>query len=211
VADNQVALQTLSKYFTRARRTNTTDNGFPTRQGVLAGVSAAGVVTEPTGIGDAAAQTTSAVFDLTDPAEGGLAENLVIICPFAVGADNNTFSVRVIGWRIAYDRQKPHGKYPPEVSDAVWIPVLLCEVLCTVSANAHGAAGGVVLATELFADTIAVVGTSGKDGQNIDINSPANDANAGCLVVDMKGFQKLELTFTTGGVATSCNALVAMY
>ncbi len=31
------------------------------------------------------------------------------------------------------------------------------------------------------------------------------------IVVDMKGFTKIELTFSTGSSATSCNALIAKY
>jgi hypothetical protein len=117
--------------------------------------------------------------------------------------------MRVIGWRIAFDRDKPKT---PET--AVWIPCKLAEFLCTLGTSAGPAAGtggaGIVTTTDLFVQTIAIVGTSGNANIDLSITSPA-DNTIGNVVVDMKGFSKLELQFSTGASATNCNALVALY
>ncbi len=187
-------LGTSAQPFRRARLTNATDNGFPTRVPTK---------TEPTGTGNNAAQATaSGVHSLNGSVRGGIGQNSVIIVPYGVGSDTNTFVMRVLGWRILSDQ-----------SDAAlleWIPVKLAEFTCTLTSGATGATGGVLGATNLFVDTIALVGTSGNDDISIDIVSPA-DNTVGHVVVDLKGSQKLEIVFTTGGSSTSCNALIAMY
>ena len=83
-------LRTLCAPLLKARRTNTTTNGFTDR---------VPQASEPSGIGDAAAQTTSAVFDLVaDPAVASQGDkNKVKIVPFGAGSDTNTFVMRVIG------------------------------------------------------------------------------------------------------------------
>jgi hypothetical protein len=147
------------------------------------------------------------VFDLSGRPGGEYVQNRAIVCPYAVAADNGTFSVRAIGWRSLVD---PAPTSPtPVAATGLWVPVLLAEVLCTVSANVPGVAGMTIVATELFADTISLVGTSGNTTQVL-ITSPANDATAAHFTVDLKGFELFELTFATGGVATSCNAIFAM-
>lgn len=188
-------LRTLSTAFIKARQTNTTTNGFTDR---------VPTATEPSGKGDAAAQTTLAVFDLVSDFTVDLVsqKNRIIIVPFGAGSDTNTFVMRVIGWRIAYERDTGARQ-----DNAIWIPVKLAEFTCTLS-TPPGLAGKVVNASQLFADTIALVGTSGNDDIDISITSPADNTIAH-VVVDNKGSHKVELQFSTGGSATSCNALVA--
>jgi hypothetical protein len=43
----------------------------------------------------------------------------------------------------------------------------------------------------------------------VEVVSPVNDT-CGFLLVNLNGAVKLELIFTTGGSATSCNALIAL-
>ncbi len=187
-------LGTSAQPFRRARLTNATDNGFPTRVPTK---------TEPTGTGNNAAQATaSGVHSLNGSVRGGIGQNSVIICPYGVGSNDNTFSFRVIGWRVVDDQS--------DLSLREWIPVKLAEYSVILSSTPAGAAGGILGATNLFADTIAIVGTSGNDDISMEIVSPADNTIAH-VVVDLKGAQKLEVTFTTGGSATSCNALIAMY
>lgn len=193
---------TLSMAFRKARQTNATDNGFPARVPTK---------TAPTGKGDNVAQATaSAVFNLAGtPSVDGRVEteswhNRIIVVPFGVGSDTNTFSVRVIGWRRAYERDSDMRD-----DTALWVPVTLAEFSVALS-TPTGAAGSVIGVTNLFADTITLTGTSGNDDIDISITSPADNTIAHA-VIDLKGFQKVELTFTTGGSATSCNALVAYY
>jgi hypothetical protein len=192
-------LATYSMPFRKVRQTNATDAAFPARTPTA---------TEPSGVGDNAAQATaSAVFDLVGDAprhDGRSEKNRMMIVPFGAGADTNTLSLRVIGWRIAYDRNKAQQDHK-----GIWIPVPLCELLCTLS-TPTGVANRDVVATDLFADTIALTGTTANDDVDISITSPANNTIAHA-VVDMKGFQKVEIIFQTGSSATDCNALGAWY
>lgn len=209
---------TLSTALQKVRRTNTTDSSFPSRIPRLAVV--AGADNAPSGIGDAAGQTTLAVFDLVDAKarnSGGIwapltkaeTSNLVKIVPFGVGSDTNTMVMRVIGWHLAFDRGAEQSLYGAAVGDALWIPVPLGEFTCTLSTPV-GVAQSIIGATNRFCDTIALVGTSGNDDVDISIYSPADNSIAH-VVVDMKGAQKLEIIFHTNSSATSCNALVSMY
>lgn len=178
-------VETLSTSFQKARSVNQTSATF---------VSKLPTATEP--VGDAGTATGASVIELGQG--GATSPNVLIICPYAIGSNNNTFSVRVIGWRSI-------GENAP--TTMLWIPVVLVELACTISGTAIGIAAKVILATEMFADTIAL--TYGNDDISVDIVSPAADIIAHALV-DMKGSQKLELSFTTGSSATSCNALVAL-
>lgn len=187
-------LETLTQDLRRARVTNATDNGFPSRLPTA---------TEPTGIGNSAAQATaSAVFVVGG--ESPSMQNRVFIKPFGAGANNATFSMRVIAWSRVFDHT---GN---DLNTFVWDPTVLCELTCTLSSTPIGLAGKVIVATDLFADTITITGTTANAGVSIDVVSPANDT-AGHVVLDLKGAQKVEFTFTTGASATSCNALVRMY
>ena len=180
-------VETLAMRWRRVRTVNCTDNGFPSR--II-------TATEPSGTGNSAAQaTSSAVFDLTGDF-GGAAPNAVVIKPYGAGSNNNTFSLRIIGW-AKIDEGDP--------ATVEWDPTVLVELAVTLSSTPIGLAGRVIVATDLFADTIAL--TTGNDDVSCDIVSPTGDV-AAHAVADLKGFTKLEVTFTTGGSATNCNALI---
>lgn len=196
--------QTLSEDFIRARGTSATDNGFPSR---------IPTITKPSGVGNSAAQATaSAVFDLRNNGAAASVSNSILMVFFGVGSDNNTFSARLAGWRRA--RPRPgDSTTPPALGGAaefLWIPVPLFEVAVTLSSTQPGIVNSLIGATSLFADTITLTGTTANDDVSVDIVSPANDTIAH-LVVDVKGFELVEPIFTTGGSATSCNALLAKY
>ena len=179
-------LQTQISPFVRARTVNQTSNGY---------VSKIPTITEPAA--DTGSATASAAISLTDAgARDGAGYNGVLIMPYAIGSDDNTFSMRVIGWRTV--GEATNGVF-------LWIPVLLCELACTCS-TVVGIAGREVLNTERFADTITI--TYGNANVSVEAFSPANNVTAHAIV-DLKGNQKFELSFTTGGSATSCNALWA--
>ena len=192
-------LETLTTGLIRARVTNSTDASYPTRTLT---------VTEPTGIGNSAAQATaSAVFDLSrgqGAAGGNTQYNRAIIVPFGTGADTNTFLMRVIGWYSAKNRT---GGDDPNTR--IWVPLQLAAATCTLSVQV-GVAGKVQIETERTCDTIAVVGTTANQGVSVDYVSGANDLTQH-IVVDLKGAQKLELIFDRNGSATACNALVGFY
>jgi hypothetical protein len=113
--------------------------------------------------------------------------------------------MRVIGWVLARHRGGDVATPPTPL----WVPVPLGEFLCTLS-TVVGIAGATAVATDRFCDTIAIVSTSGVSGQGLEIYSPA-DNTIGHVVLDMRGVRKLEITFTTGSSATSCNALAHQY
>jgi hypothetical protein len=190
-------LETLTTGLIRARVTNTTDTSFPTR---------IPTATEPSGLGDAAAQTTSAVFDLSrgQGASGGNTQyNRALIVPFGAGSDTQTFDMRILGW---YSIKSRTGGDNPNTR--LWVPIPLAQITCSLSLQV-GVAGKVNVATDVFCDTLAIGTTTANQGVSIDVVSGANDLTAH-LVVDLKGAQKLELTFDMTG-ATSGNALVGFY
>jgi hypothetical protein len=178
-------LETLSQEFRKARSVNQTSNGY---------VSKVPTATEPSG--DAGTATGASVIDLGKG--GSTAQNGLLAVFYGTGSNNNTFSARVIGWRSA-------GSNAPDTM--LWIPVVLVEFALTLSSTPAGVVGKTIVATELFADTIAL--TYGNDDISVDIVSPAADIIAHA-VLDLKGFQKVEFSFTTGGSATDCNSLLAL-
>ena len=183
-----VMQKTLTQAFRKARSVNQTSNGY---------VSKVPKNAEPSG--DAGTATGSSIIELANQAVGDSVHDHVLICPYGTGANNTTFSMRVIGWRQTF----------PGDSTSLWIPVTLGDFLCTLSSACPGVASMTIVATEFFADTIALTGTTANAGVNVDVNSPANDT-IGHILLDMSGFRKLELSFTTGGSATDANALIAL-
>lgn len=129
--------------------------------------------------------------------DGGVQQNGVRIVPFAVGADDTTFAFRVIGWHYI-------GSGPSRL----WIPVPLGEFNCT-TCTAVGVAGGAVLNTERFCDTIALQGTTANANVGVEIVSPANNTIA-YVLVDLKGAPLFEVTFDIGTGPTEMNALYSL-
>ena len=193
-------LETMTSGLWRYRVTNSTDASFPTRIPILSELG-------PTGIGDAVAQTTFSIFDLS-PKQGdplGTSQlNRVKILPFGTGADDATMKMRLYVWDVV--RSRSGGDV---LSKRVWVPILLAELLCTLSTQV-GLAGGNLIATERLADTIAIESTSANQGVSIDVVSDANNTGAH-IIADLKGGQKMELTFDRNASATACNALVGFY
>ncbi len=178
-------LETYCSSFRKARSVNQTSNGY---------VSKLPTATEPSG--DAGSATGASVIDIAPI--GGVGQNGCRCVFYGVGSNNNTFSSRVIGWSSVGDN---------DVNTKLWIPVILVEFAVTLSSTPIGVAGKTIVATELFADTITL--TYGNANVSVDIVSPAADIIASAIF-DVKGFQKIEFSFTTGASATSCNALLAL-
>ena len=133
--------------------------------------------TEPAGAG---------VLDLAALA-GRMPDNLLLV-PFGTGNDGDAFNLRVIGWRKVA---------------ALWVPVLLAEIACTLSAAA-GVAGAAVTDSERFADALSL--TTGNANVSAEVISPGGDLVAHALI-DVKGFARVELTFAVAAGATGMNAL----
>lgn len=175
------------------RATSATDNGFPSRLPTL---------TKPSGLGDAAAQTTSSVLDFGCLSGGGQVQNAAMLMFFGAGANNTTFSARLVAWTLILGDPAGTASNRP-----VWMPLDLFEVQVTLSSTPIGVATGIITATDLFADTITLTGTTANANVGIEIVSPANDRPAH-LIVDFKGSMLIEPIFTTGGSATNCNGLL---
>lgn len=188
-------LSTMSPEFLLARTTNSTDAGYRTVTNIL------GFDNGPTGDGSNASQSTSKCILLASPltydASNNKTPNGILICPFGTGADTNTMLMRVLGWNLV--------KSGVDKTKWVWHNTLLGEYTCTLSSTPVGVAGGVIDANQLFADTIAIVGTSGSSNAH-DIVSPATDLS-GSVLLDIKGSHRVELNFSRNASATSCNAL----
>lgn len=166
----------------RALTTNSSDSGFPSR---------IPTITEPSGNG---------VIDLVN--NGSLVPERLRIWPFGLGANNDAFSVRLIGWH------KVGTVYP-----FLWVPTIFAE-LGAVMGNVTGIAGAPVLNTEFFADTLTIVseGTFTADVTrfgSIRLYSPANDTPAHA-VIPLEPFDKIELTFDQTTNTPTMNALISL-
>ena len=186
-------LETLSTNLRLARQVNYTTNGYPTRIPQIA---------EPTG--DAGTATGQAVIDLSisQGIPGQFTQNALKVVPFGIGSDTNTFSIWVIGWQRVID--------PAGVLATLWIPTTLLIVQCAIDTTNPGIAGSVVSASNYFCDTITVTTGSTLSGEAAAENIISPTDSPGHFLVDLKGCQKVELAFTTGGSATSANALVSL-
>lgn len=165
-------LTTARHPWRKLKATNFTDNGFAARQSTL---------TRPSG--------NYVVYDLPDGTQTSL--NTLLLRPFGTATNNNTFSIRVLGW-------------DKELTTGSWEFQILCELACTLG-NIQGTASCAIAAADFEADTIAV--TYGNANVSVEAVSPANDVRGAVARIDTYGAQIVECLFTTGGVATSMNVL----
>lgn len=167
-------IQTMGSGLRRALVTNSTDATFPVLDETKV---------EPVGDG---------IFTMDDM-QGGVVQNGFRVIPFAKGATNDTYSIRVTGWCINDEKG---------LNQRVWVPMTIVEYACTSGARVR-----VFDATEHFADTLVL--TTGDPGVTTDTVSPADDTIAH-FMSDMKGVQKLQFTFQIGTGPTNMNALWAL-
>lgn len=137
------------------------------------------------------APTTEGTFDRVGPTGAVSAAKLKLV-PFGTDADNETFTMRAVGWNQV---------------GTLWVPTVLWESLCTLS-TAVGVAAASVINTEFFCDTIAAT-TAGMGVANVDnvITSPADDTPAH-VVIDCRGSQRVQVIFALG-TGAGANALYA--
>lgn len=154
--------------------------------------ASAPTITEPSGDG---------VFNLVENGQG-LAPCFVYVSPFGTDAANETFALRIIGWKRI--------EAVPGSPFLFW-PITLVELTCTLSA-AVGVAGAPVIATEFFCDTLAIVSNSEPvmtadvtNSGTVIYSSPANDTPA-FAKVDLHGVEKVQFK-TNVGTGASGNTL----
>ena len=153
----------------RVRATSSTDATFPAKAPTATQPSGAGVV--------------------GDPIVQGSPEWIQVV-PFGDGADNSTFDLRVIGWKV---------------SDlGLWIPTVLAQAACTLSA-AVGVDTYEVTSSQRFAGTIVL--TQVQANVDSKVSSPTGDL-VGSFQVQTRGSAFIEITFDLG-TATGANALVS--
>lgn len=155
-------------------------------------------ITEPTNDG---------VLDLLNAGTGVIVPQYLKLWPIGLSANDDAYSMRVIGWtRI--------GSGPN--AGTLWYPTVLCELAC-IMGSTTGVAGSPVLNTEFFCDVITVVTQgviAGTDNAlattfgNIEITSPGNDLIAYALIPTM-GFEKLEFQFDQTTNTPTMNVLVS--
>lgn len=137
---------------------------------------------------------------------GGYVPRNIELFPYGIGADNDTFDLRVMGYRRIF----------PQLADEryQYLRFILAKLSCTLSA-AVGLAGGSVLATERFADTIAI-GTEGTFTADVTrsgsfrLYSPANDTPAH-VVLPTLGCDAIELEFDQTLNTPTMNCLYALH
>lgn len=135
---------------------------------------------------------------------GGVTPCRIVIVPYGLGSDNDVFSINVVGVRRIAE--------PIDDGRVQFLRSLVAVLSCTISASV-GIAGGKVLATERFADTISITkeGTYTADVTRtgtIDLFSPANDS-PGHAIVPLLGFEGYELEFDQTTGTPTMNALVS--
>ncbi len=179
-------IETAYQPWRLARAVNQTSSSF---------VAKLATSTEPVTAATASATSVS-ILEIGKPF--ALTQNAMMVLPFGTGSDGNTFSLRVFGWAP--------GAYSTSGLTS-WYPTLLCELLCTLSSTNTGVASGFDPngASDYFAKTITI--TYGNANVSVEAVSPAVAGLNAHAMVSAKGFQKFELTFSTGSSATDCNAL----
>jgi len=158
-------------------------------------------------LGDAGTAAGRAVLDLCAGSGGnGPVPTLLQLMPFGNGADNDAFSLKVVGWRRVV---------PVEAaSRQLWVPLELAVVACTLSTQV-GLAGAAVTDADRFADTIAitreatVTADTTREG-TVWLWSPGSNLGAAVVSVPVAGFEAVELQFDQTTGTPTMNALYAL-
>jgi hypothetical protein len=181
---------------------NYSTNGYPTRGSTFTSPAlvTSGVVAQGDGV-IAVGESPGAPGE-TPP--GIIAAKHLVLVPYGIGSQSNTFGMQVLGWR----KTKLGG------GTELWIPVALATYSVTLGTNVEGLANGSLNATTLFATAIAMTGgplgvTSAfvPTSEDFFTIAPTSTIGAAWIKIPTFGFRFVEVVFTTGGSATSCNCL----
>jgi hypothetical protein len=184
---------------------NYSTNGYPTRGSsltspalVTSGVTAQGDGIIP--VGDSPGFPGATI-------GGIIAAKHLLLVPYGVGSNTNTFSMQILGWRKTNLTGSQTGQ-------GLWIPVAICTLAVTLGTNVEGLAYSELGSTNLFATSITMTGgplgvTSAFTPTSEDFFTiaPTGTIGAAWAKVPTFGFRYIEVVFTTGGSATSCNCL----
>lgn len=126
---------------------------------------------------------------------GAVVGNWLLLRPFGTDAADETFDMRVYGWRAAVADDGAHS-YEFQ---------LLAQFACTLG-SAQGAAECLIGSSDFEVDTITLTHGASADVQ---IVSPGGDLRGAWCAVDMRGCVWPQVDFDTGASAASANALWA--
>lgn len=181
--------------FRKARAVNSSSANYPTL--------AAEIDLALSDVGTAAGRC---IIPLVNPGGNGKVPKKIEIWPYGLGANNDAFSFRLIGWR----RFLPIASTEPR---SLWVPGIVADCAC-VMGNFTGLAGFPVLNTEFFCDTITITAAlqPTKLGNSTLLDgftkafSPANDTPARVQVY-LEAFEAFELQWDQTTNTPSMNAL----
>jgi len=185
-----VALVTPPHAWVRHLPTNVTTTSYP---------SAADTTTAP----DASGTPSTYIYV---PKE----RNTVAIRPFGTDGANDDFLMKVYGVNPVVCGSTPGTSDGTSVKSYTWTELI--EVQCTLGTKT-GVAGGAVLNTEYYVDTIIVSDANHLPTAAYAVISPADNTEA-TLIVDMTHYLFIAVMFDINGgssAATGANALLAGY
>lgn len=133
--------------------------------------------------------TTEGVYDI-------ISEDTLAIILFGAGDADQAVGCKVIGWRCVKKAE----------ANDLWVPVVIAHLAGTLG-TAVGVAGAACVATDKFADAIAVT----TPANAIDSVTPTVTANTVATTrITISGYEKIQLDFDKS-TATNANALIALY
>jgi hypothetical protein len=185
-------VQTLCRYFQKARKVNCTLAAFPSRPDVLV---------DPAG--DSGDATGQCVLDLR---QGGIiTNNQLLIEPFGVGT--GAFTMRLLGWKSILTTPGAGQIAPVSGGIVQWHATPLGDFTCTLGTQT-GIAGGVIDNTNNYCDTMTITTATTSAAALYTLVSPANGTQA-FLLTNWLAMEILEILFNKGAT-TSCNALITV-
>lgn len=132
-------------------------------------------------------------------ADGAYSRNGLLILPYGVGSNANTFLMTVFAW--------DWKKGADAGSQDLWVAWPLLAVTCTLTSAITGVNNTDVPAANFGVSTITMTTGVGTANVSNEIISPTGSLQAS-IVLDTKGCKLIQFSFAMNGSATSANALV---
>lgn len=120
---------------------------------------------------------------------------LIHVIPYGKGANDDTFGMRFYG-------------YQQDLTDSMWVPQLLCHVVCTMTSARTGASGKTITENHYFCDGFSITFPTTTVGEpdSIKIIKPGSDIIGG-FYFDTMGFVRIKCDIDLLGTSTHANAL----
>ena len=161
-----------------------------------------------------ATPTGAGVFDLTNGGTNSLIPRKLLVMPYGVGSDGNTFLMKVMGWRHI-------GQLGPQ-SVPLWVPVPLIGLSGVISSALPGIASSPLGSTQYFAKTLTITSAGVSEpvitnvigGSNLmgtaQRFSPADASAPAWALIETYGVEMIQFLFGLNSSSTSLNALFAL-